>query len=199
MAPRSDGLAYETEAVVNINNCVSCGICVGACPTSTPFRRAAAIVPGIELPDHAIAELREKTVQASAHLDGDSRVIVFACDHSNATALQSEHARVIAMPCVAMLPPAFIDYALSRNLADGIMLAGCAEGDCYYRLGDEWMRQRVAGQRNPYLRKRVEAERLTLSWLPAHSVHRRKRALAEFRSSLAKLPRTFKRARSHHA
>lgn len=88
------------------------------------------------------------------------------------------------MPCLAMLPPSFIDFALSRDLADGVMLAGCAEGDCYYRLGDEWTRQRVAGERDPYLRKRVDRERLDLSWLPTESKRRRRQALQTFRSSL---------------
>jgi coenzyme F420-reducing hydrogenase delta subunit len=92
------------------------------------------------------------------------------------------------MPCVAMLPPAFIDFALSRDLADGVMLAGCAEGDCFYRLGDDWTIQRVAGERDPYLRKRVDRERLKLNWLPQGSTRRRQRQLAEFAASLSRLP-----------
>ena len=67
MLPRSDGRGYKTEAVVNADNCMSCGICVGSCPTATPFRRASAIVPGIELPEHRIADLRERTIAASEH------------------------------------------------------------------------------------------------------------------------------------
>ena len=39
MMPRSDGTAYETEAVVDPALCMTCGLCVGACPTATPFRR----------------------------------------------------------------------------------------------------------------------------------------------------------------
>jgi coenzyme F420-reducing hydrogenase delta subunit/NAD-dependent dihydropyrimidine dehydrogenase PreA subunit len=188
MEPRSDGQAYASEAVVNTSNCTSCGICVGSCPTSTPFRRASAVVPGIELPDHPIAELRERTLQVSASFDNVPRVLIYACERSEAKALGSKNTQVINMPCVAMLPPAFIDFVLSRGLADGVLLAGCAEGDCYYRLGDEWTRQRVAGQRDPYLRKRVDVERLSLSWLPSGSTRRRARALAEFTASLEKLP-----------
>jgi coenzyme F420-reducing hydrogenase delta subunit len=161
---------------------------VGSCPTSTPFRRATAVVPGIELPGHPIAELRERTVQASASFDDSPRVLIYACDRSAASTLASKNTQVINMPCVAMLPPAFIDFVLSRGLADGVMLTGCAEGDCYYRLGDDWTRERVAGQRDPYLRKRVDRERLCLSWLPSGSTRRRARALAEFAASLEKLP-----------
>jgi ferredoxin/coenzyme F420-reducing hydrogenase delta subunit len=188
MEPRSDGLAYNTEAVVNEGNCMSCGICVGACPTATPFRRASAIVPGIELPDHPIAGLRERTKEASSRFGEGPRVLVYACNTANATKLSEHGAQVITMPCVAMLPPAFIDFALSRDLADGVMLAGCAEGDCFYRLGDDWTIQRIAGERDPYLRKRVDRERLQLSWLPQGSTRRRQRQLADFTASLGRLP-----------
>ena len=188
MEPRSDGLAYNTEAVVNDGNCMSCGMCVGACPTATPFRRASAIVPGIELPDHPIAGLRERTKEASSRFADGPRVLVYTCNTANAAKLGEHGAQVISMPCVAMLPPAFIDFALSRDLADGVMLAGCAEGDCFYRLGDDWTMQRVAGERDPYLRKRVDRERLKLSWLPQGSTRRRERELAKFTASLGKLP-----------
>jgi len=188
MERRSDGLAYETEAVVNVDNCMSCGICVGACPTATPFRRASVVIPGVELPDHSIATLRQRTLDAAESFDADRRVLIYACSHSGAEALQGDSSKVITMPCVGMLPPAFIDFALSRNLADGVMLAGCAAGDCFYRLGDEWTRQRVAGERDPYLRKRVDRDRLSLCWLPEGSRRRRERALATFSASLAQLP-----------
>jgi ferredoxin/coenzyme F420-reducing hydrogenase delta subunit len=184
MEPRSDGAAFETEAVVLADNCMSCGICAGACPTSTPFRRARELIPGIELPDHSIADLRELTVAATSRLAGHSRVLVYACEKAGAEFLNGPDAQVIAMPCVGMLPPSFVDFALSRRLADGVMLAGCAEGDCYFRLGDEWTRQRMAGQRDPYLRRRVPRERLAESWLPATNTRRRKEELTQFVNSL---------------
>jgi coenzyme F420-reducing hydrogenase delta subunit len=62
-----------------------------------------------------------------------------------------------------MLPPSFIDYAISRDLADTVVLSGCSEGNCYYRLGVNWTRQRMAGERDPYLRKRVPRDKLKLS------------------------------------
>lgn len=188
MAPRSDGLAYATEAVVNADNCMSCGICVGACPTATPFRRATDIVAGIELPDRSVASLREQTLGASAGFDDVPRVLVYACHHSDTARLGDRNVKVIELPCVSMLPPSFIDFVLSRGLADGVMLAGCADGDCYYRLGDDWMRQRIAGERDPYLRKRVDRERLAVSWLPPGGKRRRSQALETFAASLAHLP-----------
>ena len=69
MMPRTDGRAFEREAVVNASLCVSCGICAGACPTSMPFRRASALVPGIDLPGLTIAALRDRVHAASGKPD----------------------------------------------------------------------------------------------------------------------------------
>ena len=195
MAPRSDGSSYATEAVVNVDNCVSCGICVGSCPTSTPYRRATAIVPGIELPEHRISGLRERTIEAAERFNGDARVLVYACAHAGAESLQGADAQVLTMPCVGMLPPAFIDFALSRDLADGVMLAGCSQGDCYYRLGNEWTQQRIDGERDPYLRNRVPRERVAACWLPRNS-SRRPTALSEFTERLRNVPPMQKKRRA---
>ncbi len=184
MMPRSDGLAFETEAVVNADTCLSCGICAGACPTATPFRRAKPIEPGIQLPDHSVAELRDTVIAASGRFAADPRILVFACDKAGAGALQAEGAQVLPMPCIGMLPPSFIDFALSRNYADGVMLAGCAESDCYFRLGVDWTSQRISGSRDPYLRKRVPMDRLRTSWLPGGAEKLRRE---EFRSFVATL------------
>jgi len=186
MQPRSDGLAYATEAVVNTANCVSCGICAGSCPTATPFRRATEIAPGIELPGHSISELREQTL-ATTRVNGNSTVLVYGCAHAGAESLRSAGATVITMPCLGMLPPAFVDFVISRQIADGVLLAGCAAGDCYFRLGDRWTRGRMNGERDPYLRQRVPRERLAMSWSQQGSKNHI-RALAALRSRLDDLP-----------
>ena len=71
----------------------------------------------------------------------------------------------ISMPCTALVPPAFIDYVLRRGLADGVIISGCCEGDCYYRLGNTWLDQRFSQERMPILRTRVPREKVRLSWL----------------------------------
>ena len=102
---------------------------------------------------------------------------------------------VVTVPCVGMLPPSFIDFALSRDLSDGVMLAGCAEEACYNRLGNTWTQQRIDAERDPYLRKRVPRERLATSWLPKKS-RQRQRAIDEFVTSLQDLPPMQRRRRS---
>jgi ferredoxin/coenzyme F420-reducing hydrogenase delta subunit len=189
MVPRTDGRPYELEPVVNLDNCTSCGICAGSCPTSTPFRRAKPIEPGIELPDRTIGKLRERVMAPLGSVGGAPRVLVFACDRGNAELLSNEDdgTRVIKLPCVGMLPPSFVDFALSRRFAEGVMLAGCAENDCFHRLGNEWTIRRIARERDPHLRQRVPMQRVNATWLPPREHQRRVKAFRAFRSHLSEL------------
>jgi ferredoxin/coenzyme F420-reducing hydrogenase delta subunit len=199
MVPRSDGQDYDTEAAVNVDNCVSCGMCVGSCPTATPFRRATAIVPGIELPEHPIAGLRDDTLAAADRFGEGPRMLVYACAHSGMHSNGGDGVQVLTMPCIGMLPPSFVDFALSRGLADGVVLAGCASGDCYYRLGDTWTGQRLKGERDPYLRERVDRARLRHLHLRETSARHRNKRLEEFRAALGELPRNEPRGRKRNA
>jgi len=188
MQQRSDGLPFDQEAVVDSQLCMSCGICAGACPTSTPFRRLKPISPGIQLPEETIAKLRERTVEAAADLSGEGRILVFGCGHGvELDHLKQPSVATVQMPCVAMLPPSFVDFVIARHYADGVFIAGCRSGDCHYRLGDEWMEQRFAGKRDPYLRKRVPRERVVLSWAGPTQAKRCARELDEFRIRLRAL------------
>lgn len=112
------------------------------------------------------------------------RVLVFSCDRSNAELLSADDVRVIKLPCVGMLPPSFVDFALARNLADGVMIAGCAENDCFHRLGNEWTAQRINRQRDPRLRQRVPDDRLKMAWLPVLAARRRGAILKAFKAQL---------------
>jgi ferredoxin len=192
MQPRSDGTAFSEEAVVAADRCVSCGICVGACPTATPFRRATALVPGIELPEFNIAALRAEVGAACAQLAGTARVLVFRCPHgARIEAPAGAAIALVEVPCVGMVPPSFIDLIVKGALADGVMLAGCREGDCFERLGIRWTEQRIAGERDPYLRERVPRDRVAVSWAGTGQRRARRRAIVQFVTALA--------GRGHHA
>jgi quinol-cytochrome oxidoreductase complex cytochrome b subunit/coenzyme F420-reducing hydrogenase delta subunit len=165
MQARTDGLPFSHQAVVEPNLCTSCGICAGACPTSTPFRRKTDLAPGIDLPGFPLRRVRELTLEATANLTGKDRVIVYGCEAGpKLEQLQSPSVAVVRVACIAHLPPAFIDFAISRKYADGVFLTGCRQGDCHYRLGIDWMEQRIAGKRDPYLRERVPRERIGEFW-----------------------------------
>ncbi len=169
MMERSDGLAYEKEAVVDPSLCLSCGLCVGSCPTATPFRRHTALLPGIDMPDLSAAALRETILKVSQGLSGNHRILVFGCEGQKQTAklksrLNDKATATVDIICVAQLPPAFLDFILNRDLADGVVLAGCGGGECLYRFGELWTSLRVERQRDPRLRKRVDTQKIALTW-----------------------------------
>jgi quinol-cytochrome oxidoreductase complex cytochrome b subunit/coenzyme F420-reducing hydrogenase delta subunit len=162
LVARTDGAPFRHEVRVDPARCVACGICMGACPSSTPFRRSADLVTGIDLPDLPLAEVRARLHAAASALAGPGRVLTIACEHGAAGA---EAPGRLLLPCVAMAPPSLIDYALSRGLADGVLFAGCAARACQHRVGRAWTEARIAHERDPYLRARVPRDRVRLAWL----------------------------------
>ena len=184
MVRRSDGMPFPTEAQVNPSLCVSCGICVGSCPSSTPFRRTEDLRTGIDLPEYPLKELREKVVATAHGLSGSGRVLVLACEYGGAARFEG----TVVLPCVAMAPPSLIDFILSRDLAEGVVVAGCAESACYNRLGVKWTEERLAAQRDPYLRARVPRERIAKVWASALEVRRAGAEIAAFTGRVAQMP-----------
>jgi ferredoxin/coenzyme F420-reducing hydrogenase delta subunit len=185
LIPRTDGQPFPQQVSVDSSLCVSCGICVGACPSSTPFRRTTELKTGIDLPDFPLRELCERTEKAASSLVGSTRALVFACEHGAAA---RRSVGTVELPCVAMIPPSLIDYVISRKLADGVVVAGCAERACYNRLGVAWTEGRFAGTRDPYLRARVPRQRLTTIWASPSERNSFVAKLAEFANLIATLP-----------
>ena len=184
MRPRSDGMLFKEEAVVVADRCVSCGICVGACPSSSAFR-GDGYVSGIEMPSLPIAGLRTAMMNELAKLEGDVRIMVFGCDMAaNIERLRSESVAVLSLPCIAMLPPSFIEYALHEHRVEGVFITGCRESDCYHRLGVLWTEKRLAAEREPRLRSRADRERIRQCWASSADLKELESELGLFRSSL---------------
>jgi len=95
----------------------------------------------------------------------------------------------MSLPCTAMLPPSFIEYALYENQVDGVFITGCRENDCYHRLGGEWTKQRLDREREPRLRGRVERKhgRIGLFWASSTDFRELTLELESFRASLRDL------------
>ena len=165
MQARSDGRKYEMEAVVDSDLCARCGICVGACPTATPFRSRGDLIPGIDLPEITAAYLRDRIQSVAESLSGNKRVLSFSCSGSStAEKLKKAGEAVVEVKCMGQLPPPFLDYVLSRDLADAILLTGCSDGRCRYRFGTHWTEDRVTRKRDPRLRKRIDESRICRAW-----------------------------------
>jgi len=188
MQPRTDGLPYNSQASVDPELCTACGICVGACPTATPFRRKTELIAGIDMPLLPIRAIRENTLTVTTGLSGTERILVYGCQTGiDLTGLAQADVGVLTLPCVAALPPSFIDFVITRRHADGVMLVGCAAGDCYHRLGVDWTEQRLAGQRDPYLRDRVPRARIASAWVAPTGASNLVHELDGFRARLREM------------
>ena len=185
LRPRTDGAAFAEEAVVDPDLCVRCGLCVGACPSATPFRRRSSLSPGIDLPEIPVATLREQVIDTAGAIEGPLRILVIGCRNGvRLDRAARAGAVVIALPCVGHLPPSFIDLLITRGMVDGVFLTGCRAGDCHFRQGADWMEQRIAGQRDPYLRRRVPRERVAWAWLGVDGEARLQERIERFREEL---------------
>jgi len=187
MATRSDGKKYTSEAVVTANLCLSCGICVGSCPTATPFRTRSALSAGIDLPDQTVSIVRNLVTEATQGLEGSRRLLIFDCEgNRDLNTFIDQETALVKITCMAQIPPPFVDWVLSRDLADGVILGGCAHGGCDYRLGSTWTEQRMNRERDPQLRKRVDNKKLALMWTePWCDFRNTATAINAFRETLA--------------
>jgi quinol-cytochrome oxidoreductase complex cytochrome b subunit/coenzyme F420-reducing hydrogenase delta subunit/Pyruvate/2-oxoacid:ferredoxin oxidoreductase delta subunit len=174
------------QSVVDPDLCVSCGICAGACPSSSPFRHVEELTTGISIPGMHIKELLSLTETRLRALATDApRIMLYGCDHGSLVeGMESSTVAAISMPCSALVPPAFVDYVLRQDLAEGVLISGCCEGDCFYRLGNTWVDQRFSMERMPVLRTRVPRERVRLRWLGAQGTSALQHEVAAFQQEL---------------
>lgn len=185
MVPRTDGRNFELEARVNASLCVSCGICTGSCPSSSPFRQREPLTTGIEMPHFTMNDFRDELDRAHETGKTADRLLVFGCDHGvDVERADVGSAHTMVLPCVGMLPPAGIDYALRNSGYAGVAIAGCADCDCHHRLGERWTLERIERERQPGLRKRVPREQLLTFWGKPGEEKALSRQVAKFSQSL---------------
>ncbi len=133
------GGAERAIAHVDHNLCQHCGICVAACPSGA-----------MSLEEYNDRELLTR-LGAGGWLDrpgllqsgqGEPRIAAFVCQwsiHADSEwaaldDLQSDSLRIVRLPCSGRIDAAMILIALTRG-ADGVLVVGCAEGECHYLRG----------------------------------------------------------------
>jgi coenzyme F420-reducing hydrogenase delta subunit/ferredoxin len=183
MAAHPDKPGHQI-AVVNPEYCASCGICVGACPSSTPFRSQESLVTGIDMPQQPIGVVRQQLEAGLARLTGETRIVLFGCDSGvDVKRFAGADTASFSLICSGMLPPSFVEYAL-RGGADGVLITGCSPGGCPWRLGNRWTSERLAHRREPHLRDSVPRDVVREIWIDAGDAAGMKAAIDEFRTDL---------------
>lgn len=129
---------YATTAWVNPERCVSCGICNGSCDQD------ANRLPALSTPDI------ENRIREWAPRDGSPAFLLFACkDVTGGVTLNIPDYRVIEVICSGHVNPKSLKLALNSGFK-GVLIASSLPGACRYREGDDWIRQRVNGERKPF-------------------------------------------------
>jgi len=154
MVPRQKGNPKKSEFVAEIDPsvCVSCGICVGSCDPVA-----------IDYPNLSPWEIRSKLDQwlDDANRPFEGQYVAFVCGNSAGSSLTIDPDTgfckempgyvVSTLPCAGWIHPVLIERALKKG-ADGVLVMGC-ESDPDFRLGADWLGDRIEGQRHPELRK----------------------------------------------
>ncbi len=180
--------ATRQMASVNADLCASCGICVGACPSSTPFRSLSELVTGIDMPSQPIGALRRALREKLGALREAPGIVVFGCDRgARVGALDAPDVVHLSLMCTGMLPPSFVEYAL-RDGAAGVLVSACRAGGCEFRLGQRWTEARLGGTREPHLRASVPRERVATAWADPGDESALRAALHELRMRLRAAP-----------
>jgi quinol-cytochrome oxidoreductase complex cytochrome b subunit/coenzyme F420-reducing hydrogenase delta subunit len=153
MVPRTDGRPYEMQASVDNDLCVSCGICLGSCNT------AALVLPELNMVS-ILTEARKRRLSGLLAEAPDKLVIL--CEKAlspNQIWESKSEFNPIVVPCIGTINPTIIEQTFRAGFQE-IMLSGCREGDCHYRLGDRWFHERLGRRREPFLRESVDLSRI---------------------------------------
>ena len=179
-----DGKSGRQIAVVAAERCASCGICAGACPSATPFRSVSELVNGIDMPQQSVDTLRRTLLNtlATAELP---QIIAFGCEHGlDVERLGEPDVTGYNLLCTGLLPPSFVEYALRAGAA-GVIISGCAEGACEFRLGNTWTAQRLRGEREPHLRRNVSSKDIRVVFAGERDRSMLTKAINDLRSDAA--------------
>ncbi|MCP5060567.1 MAG: hydrogenase iron-sulfur subunit [bacterium] len=162
MIPRQDeAMRFPIQAHVDPALCTGCGVCAGSCDSVA-----------IGLDYLAVADQR-KQLEAwvnEARDAGEVPFVALVCAESAAGILEVDDAtgrcdqlpgfHVLRLPCAAWTHMLTVERLLRRG-AEGVVIAGCAPGDCRSREGDEWLTARLEGSRSPSLRvDKVDPDRI---------------------------------------
>lgn len=92
-------------------------------------------------------------------------------------------AKVIKVPCSGQIQPIMIETAL-KNGAAGTFTCGCRMGDCHFRDGNKFLRERLLGKRMPKLKPAVDKTKVQAYWLSALEYQQFKKLVQEFKDAL---------------
>lgn len=117
----------------------------------------------------------ERSVDFEGHLDEKGHMK----DHPDV--------KIIKVPCSGMIQPLMMEAGL-KNGADGVFACGCRLGDCHYREGNKFLRERLLGTRMPKLKPNTDKRRIQAYWLSVLEYEKLSEMVGGFEEYLKTLP-----------
>ncbi len=127
-------------------------------------------------------------------MSNNPKVIVIACERSvnldkelegasKSNLKGVDNAYVVRVPCSGIIQPRMIESAFNSG-AQGVIAMGCQIGDCHFREGNKFCRERLLGLRPPLIKKTVPKKRLKGLWMSEVQVDTFKDRVREFQAEV---------------
>ncbi len=135
-------------------------------------------------------------VKPSAAADRRPRIVGFLCDwavsgeglvREDGTMRDLPGVTLIKVPCSGFIRPSWLEFAL-KNGADGAFVCGCPLGDCFNRLGNNLIADRVVQMRRRLERQKIQPDRVGTIFHGLHEQAEFVAAVRQFSDRVAKLP-----------
>lgn len=122
-------------------------------------------------------------------------IVAFCCHYCAYTAADMagsqrlpypSNVKIVRVPCSGKVDALHITTAFEKG-ADGVYVAGCLEGDCHFKNGNEKAAKRVAYVQNYLEEIGIEPERLEMVRVSAGMGHRFAQTATEITAKIRKL------------
>jgi len=169
--------------------CTGCGACAQVCPTQ------------------AIQMVKRDGLLSLSEVDESPRIVALTCEWSAYSAAEIAGARhesnfpevkIIRMNCSARLDPDHILWAF-LNGADGVFIGICNPGECHYRTGNLYARERVERLKNQLADHGVDPSRLHLEFMSGDDYKKFIGAVTRFANRLTMEQTSLKSAELVHS
>ncbi len=151
MVPRTDGKPFPSQAQIDPDRCIGCGVCAGACDTQ-----------GVGLAwfdaQQVTRELEAFVLAETAR--GAPPALAFVCVQSDGGwelfdavgwARRLPGYTVRPIPCAGWIEPKLVERIISKG-ATAVLIVGCGSSEAFCKEGNRWLPARLSGAREPAFR-----------------------------------------------
>ena len=151
MVPRTDGKPFPSQAQIDPDRCIGCGVCAGACDTQ-----------GIGLAwfDARQVTRELETLVLAETARGAPPALAFVCTQFDggwemfdvvAWSLRLPGYTVRPIPCAGWVEPRLVERLISKG-AVAVLIVGCGSSEAFCKEGNTWLPARLSGTREPAFR-----------------------------------------------